>query len=336
MLLGNVLRWETGYLGRQHPVLPAARRLRAQGEAARPARRARDGRVLRAARASTTRSRSARWPPATGTSATRRCSTQLEDALAGLQGRVPVRLPRARARALRGRRRRRARRARRVHACAARRPPASVCAFCRLRERAGARRRSTRRAGSAWTSRAAAARRRRPRAARRLEAAAAPHHARRGRRVPLATPASLRHDDLIGARRGRHRAHDDGRAPGRGAADAGRVRARDAARRAGDLPEGPRADPDARRHLPRRPGARVGRRVRRADDDAAARDRSDRSASSATSSATTSRDRAQRNVEGLPRCRRPAARRGARRLRRHRRGRTSTASCSTCPSRGGS
>ncbi len=24
MLLGNVLRWETGYLGRQHPVLPAA------------------------------------------------------------------------------------------------------------------------------------------------------------------------------------------------------------------------------------------------------------------------------------------------------------------------
>ena len=50
VLLGNVLRWETGYLGRQHPVLPAAPGLRAQGEAARAARRARDRRVLRAAR----------------------------------------------------------------------------------------------------------------------------------------------------------------------------------------------------------------------------------------------------------------------------------------------
>ena len=59
----------------------------------------------------------------------------------------------------------------------------------------------------------------------------------------------------------------------RGAADARRVRARDAARRAGDLPEGPRADPDARRRLPRRARPRVGRRLGRADDDAAARDR---------------------------------------------------------------
>ena len=39
---------------------------------------------------------------------------------------------------------------------------------------------------------------------------------------------------------------------------------------------------------------------------------------------------------GLPRHRRPARRRGARRLRGHRRATTSTASCSTCPNRGGS
>ena len=37
-----------------------------------------------------------------------------------------------------------------------------------------------------------------------------------------------------------------------------------------DLSQGPRADPDAGRHLPGRPGARVGRRLGRAVDDAAA------------------------------------------------------------------
>ena len=60
------------------PAPGAARgaRLRAQGEAAGAARRARDRGVLRAAAASTTSSRSARWPRATGTSGTRRCSTR--------------------------------------------------------------------------------------------------------------------------------------------------------------------------------------------------------------------------------------------------------------------
>ena len=74
----------------------------------------------------------------------------------------------------------------------------------------------------------------------------------------------------------------------RGATDARRVHPRDAARRAGDLPEGPRPDPDARRHLPGGTGARVRGRLGRAHDDAAARDRPDRARSPATSSATTS------------------------------------------------
>ena len=54
VLLGNVLRWDVGYLGRQHPVLPGGAGVRPQGEAAGAPRRARDGRLLRAARRSTT------------------------------------------------------------------------------------------------------------------------------------------------------------------------------------------------------------------------------------------------------------------------------------------
>ena len=109
----------------------------------------------------------------------------------------------------------------------------------------------------------------------------------------------------------------------------------DAARRAGDLPEGPRPDPDARRHLPRRARPRVGRRLGRAHDDAAARGRPDRVTSPATSSATTSptRPHATSRASSAPTSR---SRRGARRLRRHRGRPTSTASCSTSPSRGGS
>ena len=92
----------------------------------------------------------------------------------------------------------------------------------------------------------------------------------------------------------------------------------DAARRAGHLSEGPRPDPDARRHLPRRPGARVRRRLGRAVDDAAARGGAE---PSATSSARTSPTARRRQRRGLPRRRRPARRRGARRLRGHRRAR---------------
>ena len=50
VLFGNVLRWQTDYLGRQLPVLPARQRLPAQGQAAGAAGRAGDGRVLRAPR----------------------------------------------------------------------------------------------------------------------------------------------------------------------------------------------------------------------------------------------------------------------------------------------
>ena len=38
VLLGNVLHWEVGYLGRQYPVLPAGPGFAAQGQAAREAR----------------------------------------------------------------------------------------------------------------------------------------------------------------------------------------------------------------------------------------------------------------------------------------------------------
>ena len=99
----------TGYLGRQHPVLPAAPGLRAQGEAARAARRARARGVLRADRH---RLHRRGVPDGGGQPSPRLQGAAQRDrgALAGHEGRVPVRLPRARPRALRGRRGRGARR----------------------------------------------------------------------------------------------------------------------------------------------------------------------------------------------------------------------------------
>ena len=49
VLFGNVLHWQTDYLGRQLPVLPGPPRLPAQGEAAGPPGRAGDGGLLRPA-----------------------------------------------------------------------------------------------------------------------------------------------------------------------------------------------------------------------------------------------------------------------------------------------
>ena len=73
VLFGNVLRWDTE-LPRPSASGAAGRaRLRAQGEAARAPGRARARARTACSPASTTSSRSARWPPATGTSATRRC-----------------------------------------------------------------------------------------------------------------------------------------------------------------------------------------------------------------------------------------------------------------------
>ena len=75
VLLGNVLRWDTDYLGRQSPVLPAAPGFaRKVKPLVRLGEREMAG-LLRPHRASTTSSTSARWRPATGTSASRSCST---------------------------------------------------------------------------------------------------------------------------------------------------------------------------------------------------------------------------------------------------------------------
>ena len=170
---------------------------------------------------------------------------------------------------------RRARRAAAVRACAARRRPAtsarsarSACAGgaivpVELRRRVGGRGAARSRAGDRVLL--VDAKRRRhldhPRRRRRVP------HPRRRARARRRSSASPRASTV----RTTH-----GRAPRRGAADARRVRARDATRRAGDLSEGPRADPHPRRRLPRRAGARVGRRVRRAHARAAARGRADR------------------------------------------------------------
>ena len=256
--------------------------------------------------------------------------------LAGHEGRVPLRLPRARATsAFAADAERRARRPRGRAPCAARRRRASVCAFCRLRrsgrptadrpveplERAERRREPRPFAAGEQVLLVDAKRRRHlvtPRRGRRVP------HPRRRRRATTTSSASAEGATVRTTATARAR---------RGAADARRVRARDAARRAGDLPEGPRADPDAGRHLPRRARARVGRRLGRADDGAAARGRP-------TGHVTGYElrddfaDRARRNVEGFLGADVPARRRGARRLRGHRRSTTSTASCSTCPSRG--
>ena len=210
--------------------------------------------------------------------------------------------------------------------------PGDVCAFCRLRararsasrsaaERRARERRRSRRATACCSSTTSAAA-----TSITLAGGRAVPHARRRRRARRPHRPARRHD----------RAHDAERAPRRGAPDARRVRARDAARRAGDLPEGPRPDPDARRRLPRRAGARVGRRVGRARRSRCCARSARPGTSPATRSATTSPQRAVANVARLPRRRRAARRRGARRLRRHRRSTTSTASCSTSPSRGGS
>ena len=120
-----------------------------------------------------------------------------------------------------------------------------------------------------------------------------------GRRSSTRTPASLAHDDLIGTPDGIDRPHDARRAPRRGAADARRVRARDAARRAGDLPEGPRPDP---RSSPTSSPARgsSSRASARARSRSRCCARSGRPGTSpATRSATTSRSARVANVDGF-------------------------------------
>ena len=174
---------------------------------------------------------------------------------------------------------------------------------------------------------------RRPGPAARQQGPALPGHAGPGRRVP--------HPRRAGAPRRPPRAEEGitvRSQPGgplhRGAAHPGRAGAQDAPGRPGHLPQGPRADPDAGRHLPRGAGARGGGGLRGAVDDPAAGRR---------------RHHRLRAAGGLrqpgPGQRRRLPRRGGARAGTASRcgtsttgstSRTSTASSSTCPSRGGS
>ena len=115
-------------------------------------------------------------------------------------------------------------------------------------------------------------RRRRSRAAHRRQGPALHGGAHAGRGVPHPPRRDRprRRDRAAGGQRGQ--VHQ--RRPVPGAAPAARrLRDVDAARRAGDLPQGRRADRARGRHLPRRPGAGGRRRVGRADLLAAARGR---------------------------------------------------------------
>ena len=211
---------------RQRPALadrvprpPAAgaarpRRLPPQGQAARAAGRAGDGGLLRAPRASTTSSRSARWPRATSTSATRRRSTPSRRSRPGTKHDFYfgfLRPGRRRFAAADGRRRRPATALGPCARCGA--PDAGeVCAFCRLVERAGGADAGRRhRRGSATTP---TVRRRAlddPPAARAPASGCCSSTARsaatsspwRPAASSTPTPGSSPHDDIIGRRRGR-------------------------------------------------------------------------------------------------------------------------------------
>ena len=203
VLLGNVLRWETGYLGRQYPVLPAAPGFVAQGEAARAARRARDGGLLRAAR---------HRLPGRGVPDGRRQppprvqggAQRARGPLARHEGRVPVRLPRARPRALRRRRRRASATSSGACTVCGAPTPGEVCAFCRLREQA-TRVELTRVGASSRDGRV-------PSPPATACCSSTPSGAATSSRSPTAasstpTPGVLAHDDLIGQPEGVDRAH---------------------------------------------------------------------------------------------------------------------------------
>ena len=286
VLLGNVLRWDAGYLGRQHPVLPAAPgfvrkvkplvRLGERETAAYCVLQGIDYQVEEC-------------PMAAGNRhlGYKEVLNALEDRSPGIKAAFLFGfLERGHAR-FADEAEQRARRAAASAPCAARRRPATVCAFCRLRSRSAPGRPAHRRsAGAADVSRAFA--RGRPRAARRRQAPSPPDHPRRRRRVPHP--------------RGRARA----RRHHRRSADGVTVRTTQDARltavrptlaeyvlempRGAQViyPEGPRADPDPRRRLPGRARARVGRRFGRAHAGAAARGRRARARAPATRSATTS------------------------------------------------
>ena len=152
VLLGNVLRWETGYLGRQFPVLPAsdgfARKVK-------PLVRLGEREMAAYCVLSGIDYQVEECPMAAGNKhlGFKEVLNGAGGALARCEGGVPLRLLRPRSRALRDRGATRSswRRAR----GAARRPrPAGSCAFCSLRERAS----GASRAGARSTLRAQAGR----------------------------------------------------------------------------------------------------------------------------------------------------------------------------------
>ncbi len=243
VLFGNVLRWETEFLGRQHPVLPAGAGIRAQGETADPAGRARARGVLRADRHRLHRRGvpdGGRQPP----SWVQERPERDRGTFAGHQGCVRVRLPRARPATLHRRGRRRARRPAPCTSCGAP-TPGDVCAFCRMRARAVGepiRLENVPVGDGVGRLVSRALRGRRTRAARRQPAPAAPRHARRRRPVPHPRGHHRARRHHRSARR-HDGAHDARRALDRAAAHTRGVHPRDAAWRAGDLSEGHRADP---------------------------------------------------------------------------------------------
>ena len=176
-------------------------------------------------------------------------------------------------------------------------------------------------------------RRRRPGAADRSEGPAAHRRPRAGQAVPHPPRRDrARRPDRRARGLGRHL---DGqhRLPGVPAA-AGRLRALDAARRAGHLPQGRRPDRRLRRRRPRHAGARGRRRVRRADLLAAARRRQQRARSPATSGGRTSpTSPGPTSARSSARCR-PTGRCAWATSPTTRPRRSSTAWCSTCSSRG--
>ena len=261
VLLGNVLRWETGYLGRQAPGPARRARLRAQGQAARPPGE-REMAAYCVLTGSTTRSTSARWRRATATSGSRRCSTASRTARSGAKAAFLFGFYE------RGREHF-------VDGAANEREGSHPCPGCgspttgehlRVLHPPGARRRPgpgapPGRTGPGGDYRAPTVRAGRPGAPHRHQEPPPPREPRRGGQFH-SHAGVLEHDEILGREEGISVRSSLGAATRGAAAHPRRVRAEDAAGRAGDLPEGPRADPRARRHLPRCPGPRVRHRAR--------------------------------------------------------------------------
>ena len=136
VLFGNILHWQTDYLGRQLPVLPGPRRLPPEGEAARAPHRAGDGGLLRGAghrlpRRGVPDGRRQQAPRLQGGAERHRGARHPAPSTTfyfGFLDRAAAHFaPEAEADRAR---------ARRLPAPAAPRRPAEVCAFCRLVERA--------------------------------------------------------------------------------------------------------------------------------------------------------------------------------------------------------